>query len=366
MKPWACASALPRLALVLALPVPSLAQSVNVDVGLNSTYPVPADLHAGAAQQPGRWNAVLPSAAVTPLAALDGAPLAATLTSTGGTGFQSIANLAGAPIDARDLLADASDPGAAPELWTFDGLADGDYVVYTHAIAPDNAAFRTDVQVFGSPDAVATVGGAWSGAYVEGVTHARHRVRVQNGSPIVVVVERAAAPIPNYASVSGFQLVRLDRVGASCAGDGLDPGVATPCPCGNFGGPGRGCANSVEPAGALLDWSGAPEPDTLVLRITGTPATASCVWLQGDGLVDVVFGDGVRCVGGALVRLASTTNVNGAGQYPEPGDPSISTRAAIVPGSAVVRSYQTYYRNAAAGFCPPALVNVSNGVRVLW
>ncbi|MBK7876468.1 MAG: hypothetical protein IPJ77_12075 [Planctomycetes bacterium] len=366
MKPRACASALPRLALVLASPAASLAQSVNVDVGLNLTYPAPSDLHPGAAGQPGRWNEALPSAGTTALVALDDTPLAATLTATGGTALQSVANLVGAPLDVRELLADVSDPGASPALWSFDGLADGDYLVFTYAMAPDNLAFRTDVQVFGSPDGVATVGGAWSGAYVEGVTHARHRVRVQNASPIVVGVERAALPVVNYASVNGFQLVRLERVGAFCAGDGLDPAVTTPCPCGNVGGPGRGCANSVEPAGARLDWTGMPELDTLVLSIAGTPAAASCVWLQGDGPADVLFGDGVRCVGGALVRLASTSNVNGTGQFPEPGDPSISSRGAVVPGSGAAREYQTYYRNAAAAFCPPALVNVSNGVRVVW
>lgn len=366
MKLRACASALPRLALVLAFPAASLAQSVNVDVGLNLTYPTPTDAHAGAADQAGRWNAAPPSLGSTVLVALDGAPLAATLTTTGGVAFQSTANLGGAPPDARALLADASDPGSSPELWSFDGLQDGDYLVFTYALAPDNAAYRTDVAVFGSPDGVASVGGAWSGAYVEGVTHARHRARVVNGSPIVVSIERSAAPVPNYACVSGFQLVLLERVSAFCAGDGLDPAVNTPCPCANLGAIGRGCANSVEPLGARLTWSGTPEPDTLELALQGTPASASCIWLQGDAVVDVVFGDGVRCVGGALLRLASTTNVNGAGVYPGAGDTALSTRAAVVPGSGVVRLYQTQYRNAAAAFCPPAVVNVSNGVRVVW
>ena len=38
----------------------------------------------------------------------------------------------------------------------------------------------------------------------------------------------------------------------------------------------------------------------------------------------------------------------------------------VVPGSGAVRSYQTYYRNAAAAFCPPATFNATNAVRVTW
>ena len=53
-----------------------------------------------------------------------------------------------------------------------------------------------------------------------------------------------------------------------CAGDGLDPGVTTACPCGNFGASGHGCANSIDAAGALLDVFGATAADDVVL--TGT------------------------------------------------------------------------------------------------
>jgi len=49
-----------------------------------------------------------------------------------------------------------------------------------------------------------------------------------------------------------------------------------------------------------------------------------------------------------------------------PGDPSVATRGLVTPGSGVVRSYQTYYRNAASTFCLPATFNVTNGVRLTW
>ena len=92
---------------------------------------------------------------------------------------------------------------------------------------------------------------------------------------------------------------------AFCAGDGLDLALTTPCPCGNVGAPGRGCANSVVAAGALLSVTGstAVDPgsgtDTLVLVVSGMPATVACIYLQGDLLADGPFADGGRCaVGG--------------------------------------------------------------------
>ncbi|MBK7875770.1 MAG: immunoglobulin domain-containing protein [Planctomycetes bacterium] len=138
------------------------------------------------------------------------------------------------------------------------------------------------------------------------------------------------------------------------------------CPCGNSGDPGRGCANSTNPAGALLTGTGEPSLDTLILHGSGMPASSACIYLQGDLVTNLVFGDGVRCAGGNLIRLRTRTNVAGASDFPLPGDPSVATRGLVTPGSGVVRSYQTYYRNAASTFCLPATFNVTNGVRLTW
>jgi hypothetical protein len=158
-------------------------------------------------------------------------------------------------------------------------------------------------------------------------------------------------------------------VTAFCAGDGLDAQVTVACPCGNVGGAGRGCANSVSATGARLLSSGATNPDTLVLTSSGMPSVASvaAIFLQGDQRTGgVVFGDGVRCVDGALIRLGSKPTLGGSASYPEAGNPSVSVRGSVLPGSAATRYYQTYYRNAAALFCPPATYNISNGLVVVW
>jgi hypothetical protein len=162
---------------------------------------------------------------------------------------------------------------------------------------------------------------------------------------------------------------QIGTITSFCAGDGQDAAVTIACPCGNFGGPGRGCANSVNAQGALLTWSGATNPDTLVLSSSGTPsvATISAIFLQGDQRSGgLVFGDGVRCADGNLVRLGNKATPGGNASYPETGNPSISVRGGVTPGSGTTRYYQTYYRNAAALFCPPATFNVTNGAVVVW
>ncbi|MBI5362169.1 MAG: hypothetical protein HZA53_03255 [Planctomycetes bacterium] len=155
--------------------------------------------------------------------------------------------------------------------------------------------------------------------------------------------------------------------GPFCAGDGADPAVTTACPCANFGAPGHGCANSVNSAGAQLAASGILNPDAVVLVGSGMPASVSCIYLQGVGLDDAPFGDGVRCAGFPLLRLRTKQNAGGTSRFPDSTDTiSLSQRGGVTPGSGVVRLYQTYYRNASASFCPPETFNVTNGWRITW
>ena len=157
---------------------------------------------------------------------------------------------------------------------------------------------------------------------------------------------------------------------AFCFGEGTQ---ATACPCANSGAVGHGCANSHESSGALLAASGSTSPDSLVLSASQMLPTALDVYLQGDTQVSgVVFGDGVRCVAGRLLRLSTKSAQLGASQFPEAGDPSIGARAAalgdvIAPGAQ--RFYQTYYRDPDAGFCAAPIGNtwnVTNGIVIRW
>jgi len=149
-----------------------------------------------------------------------------------------------------------------------------------------------------------------------------------------------------------------------CFGDGS--GAA--CPCGNYGTLGRGCGSSLQSTGALVTTSGTARlgVDTLRLDGSGMP-NSSALYFQGtsqqSGGLGVAFGDGLRCAGGTIVRLATRTNVAGSSRYPNAGEPRISVRGMVLaPGT---RTYQVWYRNAAA-FCTSSTFNLSNGLHVSW
>ena len=91
---------------------------------------------------------------------------------------------------------------------------------------------------------------------------------------------------------------------AFCFGDGS----GTACPCSNGALHGQGCANSTG-AGASLDANGSPSvaADDLALVASHLPPHVSTLLIQGTqrarGGDGAAFGDGLRCVGGSLVRF---------------------------------------------------------------
>lgn len=147
-----------------------------------------------------------------------------------------------------------------------------------------------------------------------------------------------------------------------CFGDG----TGTACPCGNFGAPGSGCAHSAGGSG-LLDATGfaSVTSDTVVLHGSGMTATSSALYFQGTTQQSVAFGDGLRCVGGSIVRLGTKTNSGGASSNGGPaGDTQVSIRG-LIPPAGGMRTYQVWYRNAVA-FCTPSTFNLSNGFEIHW
>jgi hypothetical protein len=149
-----------------------------------------------------------------------------------------------------------------------------------------------------------------------------------------------------------------------CFGDGS--GAA--CPCANNGAVGNGCASSINANGGNLAATGTTSltNDTVVLAGSGMTNT-NCLYFQGTAQqsagAGVAFGDGKRCAGGQIVRLKTVVNVNGSSQYPQAGDPPVSVRGLVMsPG---IRTYQVWYRNAAA-FCTPDTFNLTNGFEITW
>jgi Tol biopolymer transport system component len=159
-----------------------------------------------------------------------------------------------------------------------------------------------------------------------------------------------------------------------------DPGVGgiLACPCGNPpSGPGRGCNNSAATGGASLSASGIPSlsSDSLVFATSGEKPTATSIVLQGTSspASGLVYGQGVRCVGGSLRRLYVKSAVAGSIVAPNfgAGDPSVSARSAAL-GDAITagqsRWYLVYYRDPSVlGGCPASSTfNATQTGRVDW
>lgn len=100
---------------------------------------------------------------------------------------------------------------------------------------------------------------------------------------------------------------------AFCAGDGS----GSPCPCGNLGAPGEGCANSTG-SGALLSTHGSSSvsSDDLTITLTQGPAGVPAIVFAGPGVANgglgSPLGDGLLCVGGPIQRLG-VVFLDGAG-----------------------------------------------------
>jgi hypothetical protein len=116
----------------------------------------------------------------------------------------------------------------------------------------------------------------------------------------------------------------------------------------------------------LLTSSGHPSTvnDTLLLQVSGLPSTSVCTFFQATSAgAASIFGDGLRCTAGTLVRLRTVTAVNGAANFPGPGDPLVHVQGGVFSDG--TWTYQVSYRNA-ANYCSPATFNISNGLSVLW
>lgn len=155
-------------------------------------------------------------------------------------------------------------------------------------------------------------------------------------------------------------------------------GLATTCPCANSGLGSAGCANSTPTGGALLRAFGRASVivDQVTLVATGLPPATSALFFQGtqreNGGAGTIFGDGLRCAGGTLVRLANYAVVAGTAAIGYGGTSGLGGGSTTpihalgqVPFTGGTRHYQVWYRNSAS-FCTGAVFNFSNGVEIDW
>jgi hypothetical protein len=151
-----------------------------------------------------------------------------------------------------------------------------------------------------------------------------------------------------------------------CPGDGS----GTACPCGNSSPSGAlvGCLTSLGQGGKLRATGCASVSSDSVSLVGTQMALSSALYFQGTtqvgGGAGAAFGDGLRCAGGAVIRLGTkTNNGSGASVYPAAGDPSVSVKGLCNAGD--VKNYQVWFRNAGA-FCTASTFNLTNGLRLVW
>lgn len=135
------------------------------------------------------------------------------------------------------------------------------------------------------------------------------------------------------------------------------PGCAPPvvtCPA---------AANSVSPTGATTGSLGTSSLATnnFTLEASGLPPNTVGIFFYGDGQTNVPFGNGVRCIGGALFRLPVVpANAAGIAQF------GLNFNS-LPPGSQILagdtRFFQFWYRDVAAA---GAFFNASSGLQVTF
>jgi Tol biopolymer transport system component len=173
-----------------------------------------------------------------------------------------------------------------------------------------------------------------------------------------------------------FQRDRATTQFVSFCSPGL--GGVMSCPCSNPpAGAGTGCDNSAATGGAQLTATGTASiaNDNLVFTATGEKPTAGSEFIQGTGVIagGAVFGQGVRCVSGTLLRLYLKTAAGGVVTAPDVTipDPTVSARSSalgdtLAPG--MVRYYYVFYRDPTIlGGCPATSgFNATQAGSITW
>ena len=192
------------------------------------------------------------------------------------------------------------------------------------------------------------------------------------------VVFSSSATTLAWGALGYWDVYVRDRTGGPAFTVLCEPGVdgVALCPCSNApSGPGQGCDNSAGTGGAALTAQGGSflSSDSLYFTTSGEKPTATSVLLQGTSspAAGVVYGQGVRCVGGTLKRLFTKTASSGSITAPGTNDPPISLRSAAVgnPISAgASRWYLVFYRDPIVlGGCPStSTFNSTSTGRIVW
>lgn len=254
-----------RAACLFCVSASASAQSVNFVVN-TTTGPgsvLPSTSQGGAALQTGIWSrfiGIVSGGSPIAISNLAGSVTPVTLTvnaTTSTFGSTTNGNLGSAPADQQALLSGVWAIGGVGQqrTLTFNNLWNGNYDVYTYAMAPDNATFITTVRVNGANPQ--PVGGTYNFPilFALNVTHSLHTsVSVTNGTLSI-----NAQTTTGQGSIAGVQLVLRDPPTGACCVNGLCI-LARQADCTAAGGTYQGnfvtCASATCPATCQADITG--------------------------------------------------------------------------------------------------------------
>ena len=111
--------------------------------------------------------------------------------------------------------------------------------------------------------------------------------------------------------------------------------------------------------------------DDILLTATGLGPTSTILFFQGtqreNGGMGSVFGDGLLCASGTVIRLGGRIASGGTASFGYgDGTPALVSVRGMLPAGGGLRTYQGWYRNQAPAFCTPAPFNLTNGLEIPW
>ncbi len=208
----------------LVLSSPAWSQTFNVDIDLPGDPievggGVPQPTFGAAAGQPGVWNSW--NGGSLSLFNTSGVPTSVVMSASGplggGAGFNQTTNTG----DFARLMNDYRQIGTNPfqtltATFTFTGLLDGPYTVYSYATTGFTTNSLVTVPGSTSPNPQSVVGPAMNNTFALGITHAVHQVNVTGGLLTVQVTTPANS---NFlvGGIAGFQIVPAPPVTALLA-----------------------------------------------------------------------------------------------------------------------------------------------------
>jgi hypothetical protein len=226
------------VAALLLAAAPAAAESLNISFGHTSGAPSATYAAAGTA---GTWNAVSGVAGASyPLVDITGAATGVSVSQGPTTTVLSATDGSVTGDDAALLNSGLVTTGAETCLM-FSGVAAGTYEVLEYAWLPNQPAVKSRTRQDQAPTTV-DVGGAWTGAHVEGVTYARYVVTV--GADGQLPAHSGLVPNAPDSALNGVQIRPLSSgaVDAGTTGGGGGGGVTGPdAGVGGGGHHGSGC-----------------------------------------------------------------------------------------------------------------------------